>query len=86
MAPLCTFTAYDALGRRASVTDVLGHVTAFAYDGLGRVVTTTRTLDQSPVSNLQSYDALGNRLSETDAEAEVVEGMVDEGIVSTGDE
>ncbi|MCI0576314.1 MAG: DUF6531 domain-containing protein, partial [Chloroflexi bacterium] len=63
---LCTITTYDHLGRRVSVTDPMDNVTEFAYDGLGRVVTTTRTLDGQPVRIVTEYDALGRRLSQTD--------------------
>ena len=63
---LCTVSSYDALGRRASSTDVLGQVTEYAYDGLGRLITTTRYLDGQPVRTATAYDALGNRLAQTD--------------------
>lgn len=64
---LCTFTAYDGLGRRASVTNAMGHVTEYAYDDLGRVITTTRYLNSQPILTVVAYDALGNQLSQTDA-------------------
>jgi YD repeat-containing protein len=65
---VCSVTYFDALGRRSAAKDPLGGLTEFSYDGLGRVMTTTRYLDQLPVTNYSSYDALGNRLSQTDAE------------------
>jgi RHS repeat-associated protein len=65
---LCTFTSYDSLGRRADMTNALGHMVEFAYDGLGRVITTTRYLDNQPIETTVTYDALGNRLNQTDAE------------------
>jgi RHS repeat-associated protein len=64
---LCRVTYFDNLGRRSAVKDPMGHLTEFAYDGLGRVVTTTRYLDSEPVTTVTTYDALGNRLSQTDA-------------------
>ncbi len=65
---VCTLTSYDALGRPIAAKDPLGHLTAYAYDGLGRVVTTTHYLDGVPVTSHTTYDALGNRLATTDAE------------------
>lgn len=74
---LCTFTSYDSLGRRASTTDAMGHVTEFAYDGLGRVITTTRYLDGQPVETSVAYDALGNQLTQTDGEDHTVSMIYD---------
>ena len=65
---LCSVTYYDTLGRRVAGKDAMGNVMEFAYDGLGRTITTTRYLDSIPVLHVQSFDALSNRLSSTDAE------------------
>ncbi|MCP5094729.1 MAG: hypothetical protein GY943_04170 [Chloroflexi bacterium] len=62
---LCSVTYYDDLGRRSNSKDPMGNVIAFAYDDLGRVVTTTRYLDSLPIMQVTTYDALGNRLFET---------------------
>lgn len=64
---VCNVTYYDGLGRQTQTKDALGHISDLAYDGLGRIVTTTRYLDSEPVVNTQTYDALGNRLSATNA-------------------
>jgi RHS repeat-associated protein len=64
---LCSVTYFDSLGRRSASRDPMGHLTEFAYDGLGRVITTTRYLDSQPVITVTTYDALGNRLSQADA-------------------
>ena len=65
---ICRFTTYDALGRRSTVTDPLGNVTTTLYDGAGRTVTTTRTLDGTPITTVQRlYDGLGNRIGRGDA-------------------
>lgn len=74
---LCTFTGYDSLGRRASVTNAMGHIAAFAYDGLGRIMTTTRYLDSQPVETTVTYDALGNQLTQTDGEDHTVTTIYD---------
>jgi len=56
-------TSYDPLGRALEVTDALGNVRAFAYDGLGR-----RTLVDDPDRGrlLLGYDAAGNLVRRTD--------------------
>ncbi|MCZ7670536.1 MAG: hypothetical protein M5U34_26990 [Chloroflexi bacterium] len=61
-------TYFDALGRHSSSKNPLGQVSEVAYDGLGRVITSTQYLDGVPVSQATGFDALGNRLSSTDAE------------------
>ena len=66
-ANICHLTTYDAFGRRAATNDPLGNVTQFTYDGLGRIVTTTRTLAGLPVTSHNLFDAAGNRLAATDA-------------------
>ncbi|MCP4357501.1 MAG: RHS repeat protein, partial [Chloroflexi bacterium] len=43
---LCSVTFYDALGRRSASQDPMGNMITFGYDGLGRVITATRTLNQ----------------------------------------
>ncbi|MCL4872180.1 MAG: hypothetical protein KJ063_24745 [Anaerolineae bacterium] len=65
---VCTLITYDSLGRRSTSQDALGQITEFAYDGLGRLITTTRYLDAAPITTHISYDALGNRLTTTNAE------------------
>lgn len=65
---VCAVTFYDSLGRRSASQDGMGNLAEFAYDGLGRLITTTQYLDQLPIYTITSYDALGNRLSSTDAE------------------
>ncbi|MBC8422924.1 hypothetical protein H8E07_02260, partial [bacterium] len=55
--------AYDAAGRRASMTDELGHQTNYAYDSLGRLSQLTDEDDSVIVT--YSYDAL-SRLSRAD--------------------
>ena len=69
---LCTVTRYDSLGRRSRVTDAMGYHTDFGYDGLGRVVTTTRYLADVRVESSVGYDALGNRLWQADPEGHTV--------------
>src|SRR5690606_20072030 len=64
---LCQVTSYDALGRRSNTTDPLGRIATFAYDGLGRVITTTRYLGAQAVTSVTYYDGLGNRLQTLDA-------------------
>ncbi|MCP4420835.1 MAG: RHS repeat protein, partial [Chloroflexi bacterium] len=65
---VCSVTYYDTLGRRSSGKDGMGSLTDYEYDGLGRLITTTRYLDQLPIYTITQYDALGNRLTQTDAE------------------
>ena len=71
--PLVYNTAYtqpllaiggDAVGRKRSITDPLGHTTQVTYDGAGRLLTTTDPLTHF-VAHL--YDANGNRTQTTDA-------------------
>jgi RHS repeat-associated protein len=64
---LCTVTYYDAHGRRSATRDPLGNLTEFDYDSRGRLITTTRYLDDVPVVTVNHYDALGNRVGQTDA-------------------
>ena len=65
---VCSVTYYDALGRRSGSKDSMGNLTDYDYDGLGRLITTTRYLDGVPIETSTEYDALGNRLTQTDAE------------------
>ncbi|HUM67575.1 MAG TPA: PKD domain-containing protein [Chloroflexota bacterium] len=65
---ICSVTTYDSLGRQLSSKDALGNVTSYGYDSLGRLVTTTRTLDGQPVISVTGYDVLGRRISQTNAE------------------
>jgi RHS repeat-associated protein len=54
---VCTVTAYDALNRHVQMKDAMGNITGFAYDGLGRLVTTAHYLeDNTPVTNISHYD------------------------------
>ena len=56
--------SYDALGRRASVTDVNGNVTSYAYESLTNRLAVMTHPDNTTVS--YSYDALGRRTRMTD--------------------
>ncbi|MCK5920960.1 MAG: RHS repeat protein, partial [Methylococcales bacterium] len=66
---LCSVTFFDPLGRRSATQNPLGTRTEFSYDGLGRVVSTTRRAPDQTVLAITSviYDALGNRLNSADA-------------------
>jgi len=64
---LCQITLYNDLGQRSGTQNALGYLTTFAYDSLGRLITTTRYLDGTPVQIASHYDALGNVISQTDA-------------------
>ncbi len=59
--------AYNRTGDVARVTDPAGKVTAFTYDGLGRVLTTTETTDTFPagLTTSFSYDKLNRMLAQT---------------------
>ena len=74
---ICVETTYDTLGRTSLVLDLLDRATLYTYDGLGRVLTTSYSIDPNgPLAppphivwtTTTGYDALGNRLSYTDAE------------------
>lgn len=69
---LCTVTLYDEQGRPTATIDPLGNQTEMAYDSFGRVVTTTRYLEGTPVQQHTIYNAVGNRVSQTDAEGNTV--------------
>jgi YD repeat-containing protein len=69
---VCTVTLYDAFGRPAGTQDALGNITTIGYDSAGRVLTTTRYLEQLPVHTFQTYDAAGRRLTQTDAEGRTI--------------
>ena len=62
---------YDAAGQLTSETDPLGHVTSYAYDNLGRKVSTTAPDPDgagqlaAPVE-VYTYDSVGNMLTLTD--------------------
>ena len=68
---LCTVTEYD-YDRRSATLDALGQRTEYGYDALGRVVTTTRYLDEAsfgndvPITTLTHYDLMGQRVGQTD--------------------
>jgi RHS repeat-associated core domain len=58
-----TFASYDANGRPGTMTDANGIVTAYTYDGMGRVQTVTVQHPSNPALNATtsiSYDAVGN--------------------------
>ncbi len=54
-------------GRRAQSINPLGHISDVGYDGLGRLIITTRYLDGQPVTTITHYDARGGRYAQTDA-------------------
>jgi YD repeat-containing protein len=62
LAQVTTMAAYDANGRPGTMTDANGIVTAYTYDGLGRIQTITRrhptTTALNAVTTL-TYDAVG---------------------------
>lgn len=64
---ICSVTTYDGSGRQISGKDALGNITTYEYDSLGRLITTTCTLDGQPVVSVTGYDALGRRISQTNA-------------------
>ncbi|MCP4424857.1 MAG: RHS repeat protein, partial [Chloroflexi bacterium] len=76
---VCSVTVYDALSRRIQTQDAMSHVTDFDYDGLGRVVTTTRYLaNGDPVINVSHYDARGQNYAQTNAEGHTTHTVFDE--------
>ncbi|XZE36947.1 RHS repeat-associated core domain-containing protein [Pirellulaceae bacterium SH501] len=72
--PTTTY-AYDALGRRTSLTDPESNVTSWSYDSLGRVVSET-----DPLSEVTSfaYDAAGRLTERTDRRGLVTEFNYDD--------
>jgi RHS repeat-associated protein len=52
---------YDLLGRRIQVTDPTGNVTRGAYDGPGRIISTTRYDAGRPLTTRYTYDSGGRR-------------------------
>ncbi len=63
----CTATTYDGLGRPLSTQDAMGNLTSYAYDTVGRLVTTTQFLDDgTPVQTRNRYDAVGNMVGQVD--------------------
>jgi RHS repeat-associated protein len=68
---------YDAVGRKASVTDAANHTTSYAYDGRGHLTDTTYA-DATTVHDV--YDARGRRTSTRDQTgATTTYGYDDEG-------
>lgn len=70
-----TTITYDALGRIAHTTNALGQVTHQTYDGVGRVLKTTRNYTETPatpphadenVTTQSAYDGLGHTTIITD--------------------
>jgi len=62
-----TSYSYDANGNKETVTDPLGHVTRFAYDGRGRlksVIYAEGTADQARKD--YTYDSRGSKIVEVD--------------------
>jgi RHS repeat-associated protein len=57
LSHVTTFASYDANGRPGSMTDPNGAVTLFAYDALGRLVSTNRKDPASPTLDaITTYD------------------------------
>ena len=69
--PLTLTTAYDAMGRVSAETDQASVVTAFGYDGAGRLLAVTNDYHASPAANpcvtRYEYDDLGNLTKQVDA-------------------
>lgn len=76
---VCSVSVYDTLGRQTRSIHALGHFTDYAYDGLGRVVTTTRYLaNGTPVSSISHYDERGQQYAHTDAEGHTSKSVFDD--------
>lgn len=54
---------YDAVGRKVSESDALGHITTFAYDDVGRMLEVT---DPLAYTTAYTYDNAGRHISITD--------------------
>jgi RHS repeat-associated protein len=57
-----TSTSYDAIGRKISTTDALGHTTKYVYDALSRVIQTTYA---NGSTEKVTYDQFGNIITKT---------------------
>ncbi len=64
---ICSFTEYNSFGRRSASIDTMGERTEYGYDAMGRVITTTRTLNGLPVETVTLYDAAGRTSGTVDA-------------------
>jgi YD repeat-containing protein len=66
--------AYDVSGNRTTITNGLGYATAFVYDALSRLLSSS-----DPLSNTTAYqyDALGNRTVMTDANGKTTQYVYD---------
>lgn len=60
-------TTYDVAGRVLQATDVTGLTTDFAYDGVGRTISTTVNAPGSPLTTRTVFDKLGNATDRLDA-------------------
>jgi len=79
-----TGITYDNNGRRASTTDILGHVTQYDYNHIGQLVQqTVNYLAGNPSPNFNivtqyTYDALGRQLTQEDALGSVTSNEYDD--------
>ncbi|GAB2786016.1 LysM peptidoglycan-binding domain-containing protein [Dyella kyungheensis] len=62
-----TSATYDVFGRLTSSIDANGNVVNFAYDNLGRQVSTSQMVQGAARTTQTSYDAFDRVLTETDA-------------------
>lgn len=76
---LCSVTYYDSAGRASGRKDAKGFLSSNSYDGLSRVITSTRYLDNGTtlVQSSSTFDALGNTLTSTDAEGNTMSYQYD---------
>lgn len=66
-AARATSATYDVFGRVTSSTDANGNVVTYAYDNLGRQVSTSQMVQGAARTTQTSYDAFDRVLTETDA-------------------
>jgi YD repeat-containing protein len=66
-AARATSATYDVFGRVTSRTDANGNVVTYAYDNLGRQVSTSQMVQGGARTTQTSYDAFDRVLTETDA-------------------
>ena len=62
-----TSAVYDAFGRVTQTTDGNGNVVTYAYDALGRQVSSSQVVQGVTRSTQTTYDAFGHVLTQTDA-------------------